>query len=40
MRGGGVEQKGKGLIDMDNSGVTAGGKGFIRELNGNGEKIH
>ena len=32
--GGGIEQKEKGLMDMDNREVIAGGRG-IRELNGN-----
>ena len=34
--GGGIKQKEKGLMDMDNSVVIAGGEG-IRGLNGNGK---
>ena len=34
--GGGIEQKGKGLMDMDNSVVIIGARG-IRGLNGNGK---
>ena len=30
-------QKRKGLIDMDNSAVIAGGEGAVRVLNGNGK---
>ena len=37
--GGGIEQKEKGLVDVDNSVVIAGGGGGIRGLNGSGKKI-
>ena len=33
----GLNKKEKGLMDMDNSVVTAGGQGGIRGLNGNGK---
>ena len=33
-----MEQKGKGLMHMDNSVLIVGGQGEIRDLNGNGNK--
>ena len=35
----GLSKKEKGLMDMDNSVLVAGGKRGIRRLNGNGKKI-
>ena len=34
-----MNKKDKGLMDMDNSVVMAGGMGHIRGLNGNGKNI-
>ena len=36
--GGGIEQREKGLMDMDTSGVIVGGKGSTRRVNDNGKK--
>ena len=36
----GLNKKEKGLMDMDNSGVIAGGEGGARGLNGNRKKKH
>ena len=38
-RGGGIEQKGKGLMDVDCSVVVTGGWGGIRGLNAHGKNI-
>ena len=35
--GRGIEQKGKGLMDMDNSVLIAGGEGGIKRLHGKGK---